>query len=84
MEEFDKSRVDVSVRVALGLGPGCSRSRLMQSFCSLEVGVVHAFCPHMGAHLGMGGVVVGNSLRCPFHGWSFNASGSTFVQSGKL
>ncbi|CAL1160992.1 unnamed protein product [Cladocopium goreaui] len=40
-----------------------------------KVGVTHAFCPHMGAHLGMGGVVVGNSLQCPFHGWSFNVAG---------
>ncbi|OLQ07600.1 Cholesterol desaturase daf-36 [Symbiodinium microadriaticum] len=27
-----------------------------------KAAVLHAFCPHMGAHLGMGGVVVGNSL----------------------
>ncbi|CAJ1328883.1 unnamed protein product [Effrenium voratum] len=40
-----------------------------------KVGVLHAFCPHMGAHLGMGGMVVGNLLRCPFHHWSFDASG---------
>eukprot|EP00913_Durusdinium_trenchii_P005513 g5137.t1 len=40
-----------------------------------KVGVMHAFCPHMGAHLGMGGVVVGNLLQCPFHGWSFDTSG---------
>ena len=42
----------------------------------LQVGVMHAFCPHMGAHLGMGGVVVGNLLQCPFHGWSFDTSGA--------
>jgi len=40
-----------------------------------NVGVLHAFCPHMGAHLGKGGTVVGNALRCPFHGWSFDAEG---------
>lgn len=37
--------------------------------------VLHAFCPHMGAHLGVGGVVVGDLLRCPFHGWAFDAQG---------
>eukprot|EP00966_Prymnesium_polylepis_P279994 6469079-Prymnesium_polylepis.1 len=38
-------------------------------------GVLDAFCPHLGAHLGSGGTVVGNTLRCPFHGWQFEASG---------
>jgi phenylpropionate dioxygenase-like ring-hydroxylating dioxygenase large terminal subunit len=23
----------------------------------------------LGAHLGVGGKVVGNSIQCPFHGW---------------
>ncbi len=32
-----------------------------------------AFCPHLGAHLGQGGRVVGESIRCPFHGWQFSA-----------
>jgi nitrite reductase/ring-hydroxylating ferredoxin subunit len=40
-----------------------------------KVGVLHAFCPHLGAHLGQGGVVEGNLLVCPFHKWSFNSSG---------
>ena len=31
-----------------------------------------AYCPHLGAHLGHGGSVVGQSLRCPFHGWCFD------------
>ena len=39
--------------------------------------VLDAFCPHLGAHLGHGGRVMGESVRCPFHGWSFDgASGS--------
>ena len=40
------------------------------------VGVLDAFCPHLGAHLGMGGTVEGNALRCPFHGWEFATSGA--------
>ena len=34
-----------------------------------------AFCPHLGAHLGVQGRVVGESLRCPFHGWRYDTSG---------
>ncbi|MEZ4330279.1 MAG: Rieske 2Fe-2S domain-containing protein [Myxococcota bacterium] len=34
-----------------------------------------AYCPHLGAHLGVGGRVVGGSLACPFHGWEFDAAG---------
>ena len=37
--------------------------------------MLDAFCPHMGAHLGFGGEVVGNSIKCPFHGWSFDREG---------
>jgi phenylpropionate dioxygenase-like ring-hydroxylating dioxygenase large terminal subunit len=39
--------------------------------------LAEAFCPHLGAHLGHGGTVQGQSLRCPFHGWCFDGeSGS--------
>ena len=34
-----------------------------------------AFCPHMGAHFGFGGRIEGEMLRCPFHGFCFNANG---------
>jgi cholesterol 7-dehydrogenase len=37
--------------------------------------VSDAFCPHLGAHLGVGGSVEGQCLRCPFHGWRFGADG---------
>ncbi len=37
--------------------------------------VLDAFCPHLGAHMGVEGRVVGESLRCPFHGWRFGADG---------
>jgi nitrite reductase/ring-hydroxylating ferredoxin subunit len=40
-----------------------------------EVHVFNAFCPHLGAHLGHGGCVEGTSIRCPFHGWRFDADG---------
>ena len=34
-----------------------------------------AHCPHMGAHVGYGGVVDGEGIRCPFHAWRFDADG---------
>lgn len=43
-----------------------------------EDGVVRAldaYCPHLGAHLGMGGKVAGNRIRCSFHGWEMDGSG---------
>lgn len=40
-----------------------------------EAHVVDAYCPHLGAHLGVGGRVVGDTIRCPFHGWRFDGEG---------
>lgn len=37
--------------------------------------VLDAYCPHLGAHLGVGGVVVESTIRCPFHGWRFDGEG---------
>ncbi len=37
--------------------------------------VTEAYCPHLGAHLGHGGTVQGDTLRCPFHGWKFEGDG---------
>jgi len=34
-----------------------------------------AYCPHLGANLGVMGKVVGSNIRCPFHGWMFNGNG---------
>lgn len=30
-----------------------------------------AYCPHLGAHLGIGGKVHKDCIECPFHSWSF-------------
>ena len=38
--------------------------------------VLDAYCAHLGAHLGVGGTVVGNTIRCPFHAWCFDGSGT--------
>lgn len=41
-----------------------------------EIGMLDAFCPHLGAHLGHGGEVVGEGVKCPFHGWAWSREGS--------
>src|SRR5262245_34057322 len=41
-----------------------------------EVVVLDAHCPHMGAHLGYGGSVEGDTIRCPFHGWLWGSDGA--------
>jgi len=43
-----------------------------------EDGVVRiqdAHCPHLGADIGAGGKVIGNTVQCPFHHWAFDDSG---------
>ncbi|KAJ0184324.1 hypothetical protein K1T71_000747 [Dendrolimus kikuchii] len=37
---------------------------------------VDAYCPHLGAHLAVGGTVCGNCIECPFHKWRFDANGA--------
>ncbi len=39
------------------------------------VNVLDAYCPHLGAHLGEGGRVLGESIRCPIHVWQYDGSG---------
>ena len=40
-----------------------------------QAAAIDAHCPHLGAHLGHGGRVCGEVLRCPFHGFQFDAGG---------
>jgi phenylpropionate dioxygenase-like ring-hydroxylating dioxygenase large terminal subunit len=40
-----------------------------------EAALLNAHCPHLGAHLGRGGQVKGESISCPFHAWEFNGEG---------
>lgn len=40
-----------------------------------QVGLTSPACPHLGAHLGHGGTVVGESIRCPFHHWHYDRQG---------
>jgi nitrite reductase/ring-hydroxylating ferredoxin subunit len=39
-----------------------------------EPRLVDAYCAHLGAHLGVGGRVEGDCIRCPFHGWLYDGA----------
>ena len=41
--------------------------------------VLDAHCPHLGAHLAVGGRVEEGCLRCPFHGWKFDGESGACV-----
>ena len=44
-----------------------------------EPELFEAWCPHLGAHLGVGGRVVDGCLVCPFHEWTFDTDGANAV-----
>lgn len=46
-----------------------------------EEGIVcmDAYCTHMGANLGVGGLVKGNCIECPFHQWKFSGKDGSLV-----
>jgi nitrite reductase/ring-hydroxylating ferredoxin subunit len=54
----------------------CERDLVAFRTASGRVAVLDAHCPHLGAHLGHGGRVVGEALRCPFHGLHWAPDGS--------
>jgi phenylpropionate dioxygenase-like ring-hydroxylating dioxygenase large terminal subunit len=41
-----------------------------------EAAALDAHCPHLGAHFGHGGKVVGETLKCPLHGRQFGVDGA--------
>ncbi|XP_035701013.1 cholesterol 7-desaturase [Folsomia candida] len=42
--------------------------------------IADGYCPHIGAHLGVMGLVKGDCIECPFHGWTFEGTGGTCVK----
>ncbi|XP_045526449.1 cholesterol 7-desaturase nvd isoform X2 [Pieris brassicae] len=46
--------------------------------------IVDAYCPHLGANLGVEGSVKGNCIECPFHHWRFGENGAcTYIPDVK-
>lgn len=54
----------------------CGRELAVYRTAAGQAVVVDAACPHMGAHLGHTSRVEGETLRCSFHGFRFDASGA--------
>ena len=52
---------------------------LFRSESGEKVGVTDPYCPHLGAHIGHGGKVCGDNVRCPFHHWEYDAEGNCKV-----
>ena len=75
------------VAESIDLGPGemlvlhyFARDLVLYRTVSGEPRVVDAHCPHLGAHLGVGGKVEGDCVRCPFHGWVFDGATGDCVE----
>jgi nitrite reductase/ring-hydroxylating ferredoxin subunit len=60
-----------SVRTLRAFG----RELLIFRTASGRAAATEPHCPHAGAHLGHGGRVDGECLRCPFHGLGYDADG---------
>lgn len=54
----------------------CERELVVWRTEAGDAACADAWCPHLGAHLGVGGRVAGESVICPFHGWEFVTDGS--------
>lgn len=75
---FPNGWIPVLESSALGLNDVVPLQAFGQELVAFRTtdGVAHvldAYCPHLGAHLGVMGRVVGDCIQCPFHGWKFQA-----------
>lgn len=62
----------------------CGKECILYRLADGTVRLADAYCPHLGAHLGCGGKIVGDRIICPFHGWAFNVDGECVsIPSGK-
>lgn len=63
----------------------CGRDIVLFRGTNNKVYALSAYCAHMGANLGYGGVVKHTScIQCPFHGWLFDGETGNAVLSEKL
>jgi nitrite reductase/ring-hydroxylating ferredoxin subunit len=68
---------------SLGLEPGdvrpvkyFSEDLVLYRATDGAAALLDAYCPHLGAHLGHGGIAHDGCLECPWHGWRWAADGT--------
>jgi cholesterol 7-desaturase len=73
----DSSKVKAGTAISID----CLGEHLVvfRSSKSNEIFVLDAYCPHLGANLGEGGIVVGDCIECPFHLWKFSGKDGSCV-----
>jgi nitrite reductase/ring-hydroxylating ferredoxin subunit len=54
----------------------CGREIVVFHTSDGRLAALDAHCPHLGAHIGKGGRVEGDTIRCPFHGFCFDSGGA--------
>lgn len=60
----------------------CGRNIVLFRGANGKAYALHSYCSHMGANLGLGGTVKGDStIQCPFHGWTFDGENGDCVQA---
>ncbi len=40
-----------------------------------KLGVLTSYCQHMGMNLAVRGKIIGDDIRCPWHGWQWDGDG---------
>lgn len=74
------SSVEVKSGAALSVNCLGENFVVFRSTKSQEAFIFDAYCPHMGANLGVGGIVNGDCIECPFHQWTFDGTNGECVQ----
>jgi cholesterol 7-desaturase len=63
----------------------CGRDIVLFRGTNGKVYALSAYCSHMGANLGIGGVVKHDQcIQCPFHGWTFDGETGNSVLTERL
>lgn len=70
---------DVTDRAPLALHY-CGRELVAYRGADGAARVLDAYCPHLGAHMGCGGRIEGNAIRCPFHAWLYDGDSGECIE----
>jgi len=54
----------------------CGKQYVLWRDMSGKAHLFDSYCAHLGANLALGGRVIDNCLKCPFHGWEYDTEGN--------